>query len=70
MAKPKEGHHDLFAQVLEPLWEALYAEAQENKRSVTAQLEWILQERYPHAVPPKRKRHHARGKAKADGDVA
>jgi len=59
MARPKEGFHDLFAQVPDGLWEALAAEAARSQRSITKQLIWILQERYPETVeteaPPAKK---------------
>jgi hypothetical protein len=47
MAKPKEGFHDLFAQVPEELWQALSDEANREQRSVTGQLIYILRQRYP-----------------------
>ncbi len=49
MAKPKEGYHDLFAQVPEPLWQALAAEADREERSITSQLVYILKQRYEDA---------------------
>jgi hypothetical protein len=50
MAKPREGYHDLFAQIPKALWQALNVEAEKNLRNATAQLIWILRERYPDAV--------------------
>jgi hypothetical protein len=52
MAKPKPGHHDLFAQVPEPLWEALAKEAGRERRSITQQLIHILSQRYSNVVVP------------------
>jgi hypothetical protein len=49
MARPKEGFHDLFAQIPEALWQALSADAERNQRSATRQLVWILHQRYPEA---------------------
>lgn len=58
MAKPKEGFHDLFAQIPEPLWQALSAEADQEQRSITGQLIYLLRQRYPDAAQeePERKR--------------
>ncbi len=61
MARPKEGYHDMFAQIPEPLWQALCADASANERSATGQLVWILKQRYPDAfqgeaqTPPAKK---------------
>jgi hypothetical protein len=58
MARPKAGFHDLFAQVPDALWDALAQEAAQSQRSITKQLVWILQERYPDAAanePPAKK---------------
>jgi hypothetical protein len=52
MAKPKPGHHDLFAQVPEPLWEALAKEAARERRSITQQLIHILSQLYPNVAIP------------------
>ena len=49
MAKPREGYHDMFAQIPEALWQALNADAERNMRNATSQLIWILKERYPNA---------------------
>jgi hypothetical protein len=51
MAKPRVGYHDFFAQIPQPLWQALSGEASSNDRTVTAQFIRILRERYPEAVP-------------------
>ena len=61
MAKPKEGFHDLFAQIPEELWQALAAEADREQRSITGQLIYLLKQRYPDAEtgqsqPPDKKR--------------
>ncbi len=50
MARPKEGYHDLFAQIPKPLWHALCADADANERSATGKLIWILKQRYPDAA--------------------
>jgi hypothetical protein len=46
MAKPREGYHDLFAQIPEELWEALNRDADHNERTATGQLIWILRQQY------------------------
>jgi hypothetical protein len=51
MAKPRAGYHDFFAQIPNPLWQALSDEASADDRTVTAQFIRILRERYPEAVP-------------------
>jgi hypothetical protein len=51
MAVPREGYHDFFLQIPDELWEALKADAQKNRRSATGHLLWMLQERFPDAVP-------------------
>jgi hypothetical protein len=56
MAKPKEGHHDCFFQIPDELWEALNKEADENLRSATNQVIWILRERYGASEPKGKKR--------------
>jgi hypothetical protein len=57
MAKPRDGFHDLFAQIPDQLWTALGEEADENEVSITAMLIRILRERYPQVTSlPKRKR--------------
>jgi hypothetical protein len=50
MAKPREGYHDMFAQIPKTLWHALNDDAEKNDRTATRQLIWILKERYPHAA--------------------
>jgi hypothetical protein len=63
MAKPREGYHDLFAQIPDELWTALNEDAERNERTATKQLIWILKERYPDAQteppPAKKKRKGA-----------
>ena len=53
MATPRDGYHDLFAQVPEDLWQALRAEAEAEERSATAQLIYILRGRYGRPEPPR-----------------
>jgi hypothetical protein len=50
MAKPREGYHDVFAQIPEPLWQALSEDAERNERSATGQLIWLLRQQYPDAI--------------------
>jgi hypothetical protein len=50
MAKPKEGYHDMFAQIPEGLWQALADDAERNQRSATGHLIWLLRQQYPNAV--------------------
>lgn len=52
MAKPREGYHDFFVSIPEPLWERLKADAAANDRTVTAQLLRILKATYPDATKP------------------
>jgi hypothetical protein len=69
MAKPRAGYHDVFAQIPKPLWEAMNAEALANLRNATAQLIWILRERYPDAAvaPTETAAQPAKGKPKKAG---
>jgi hypothetical protein len=64
MARPKEGYHDLFAQIPDALWEALCDDAAVNDRSATAQLIQGLKKLYPEAA---KKAAVERQKARANG---
>jgi hypothetical protein len=56
MAAKREGFHNWLVQLPKSLWEALNREAEREERTATAQLAFILKQRYPEAAPPPRPR--------------
>jgi hypothetical protein len=70
MAKPKPGHHDLLAQVPDPLWEALADEAARERRSITQQLIHILSQRYSSVVVPQPGRRPGGEKRRSEVEVS
>jgi hypothetical protein len=44
MASEKKMTHDLYARIPESLWQQVKALAKRHKRSVTAEVEWVLQQ--------------------------
>lgn len=64
MAQPKEGVHNMFAQIPVELWHALNADAEQHQRSATGQLIWILRQQYPDAIPGTSAKPRPRGRGR------
>lgn len=44
MDEPEKATHDLYARIPEVLWQRMKAIAKAHKRSITAEVEWALQQ--------------------------
>jgi hypothetical protein len=52
--KKAEPMHDLYARIPESLWQQIEKIAKGNKRSVTKEVEWVLEQYANSGAPPSR----------------